>query len=77
VVTRNQFVGPKVVNGAPFKAVDIFPDLSAGRRFEQNHRHEPWFREWDVMPESAQAAEAADEDEDALPWCDLEEISET
>jgi hypothetical protein len=30
VVTRNQFVGLKVVNGAPFKAVDIFPDLSAG-----------------------------------------------
>jgi hypothetical protein len=30
VVTRYQFVGLKVVNGAPFKAVDIFPDLSAG-----------------------------------------------
>ncbi|EAQ83485.1 predicted protein [Chaetomium globosum CBS 148.51] len=30
VVTRNQFVGLKVVNGAPFKAVDIFPDLAAG-----------------------------------------------
>jgi hypothetical protein len=30
VVTRNQLVGLKVVNGAPFKAVDIFPDLSAG-----------------------------------------------
>jgi hypothetical protein len=30
VVTRNQFVGLKVVNGAPFKAADIFPDLSAG-----------------------------------------------
>jgi hypothetical protein len=30
VVTRNQFVGLKVVNGTPFKAVDIFPDLSAG-----------------------------------------------
>ncbi|KAK4097206.1 hypothetical protein N658DRAFT_569463 [Parathielavia hyrcaniae] len=30
VVTRNQFIGLKVVNGAPFKAVDIFPDLSAG-----------------------------------------------
>ncbi|EAQ85502.1 predicted protein [Chaetomium globosum CBS 148.51] len=29
-VTRNQFVGLKVVNGAPFKAVDIFPDLAAG-----------------------------------------------
>ncbi|EAQ85212.1 hypothetical protein CHGG_09226 [Chaetomium globosum CBS 148.51] len=28
VVTRNQFVGLKVVNGAPFKAVDIFPDLA-------------------------------------------------
>jgi hypothetical protein len=30
VVTRNQFVGLKVVNGAPFKAVDIFPDLASG-----------------------------------------------
>jgi ATP-dependent DNA helicase PIF1 len=30
VVTRNQFVGLKVVNGAPFKAVDIFPDLACG-----------------------------------------------
>ena len=30
VVTRNQFVGLKVVNGAPFKAVDIFPDLTTG-----------------------------------------------
>ena len=30
VVTRNQFVGLKVVNGSPFKAVDILPDLSAG-----------------------------------------------
>jgi hypothetical protein len=29
------------------------------------------------MPESAQAAEAADEDEDAPIWCDLEEVSET
>jgi hypothetical protein len=30
VVTRNQFVGLKVVNGAPFQAVDIFPDLASG-----------------------------------------------
>jgi hypothetical protein len=30
VVTRNQFVGLKVVNGAPFKAVDIIPDLASG-----------------------------------------------
>jgi hypothetical protein len=30
VVTRNQFVGLKVVNGAPFKAVDIFPDFASG-----------------------------------------------
>ena len=30
VVTRNQFVGLKVVNGAPFKAVDIFPNLACG-----------------------------------------------
>jgi hypothetical protein len=30
VVTRNQFVGLKVVNGAPFRAVDILPDLAAG-----------------------------------------------
>jgi hypothetical protein len=30
VVTRNQLIGLKVVNGAPFKAVDIFPDLASG-----------------------------------------------
>jgi hypothetical protein len=30
VVTRNQFTGLKVVNGAPFEAVDIFPDPAAG-----------------------------------------------
>lgn len=30
VVTRNQFTGLKVVNGAPFDAVDIFPDTAAG-----------------------------------------------
>jgi hypothetical protein len=30
VVTRNQFVGLKVVNGAPFKAVDISPDFASG-----------------------------------------------
>jgi len=29
VVTRNQFVGLKVVNGAPFRAVDILPDLAS------------------------------------------------
>ena len=28
VVTENQFIGLKVVNGAPFKAVDIFPNLA-------------------------------------------------
>ncbi|KAG7000807.1 ATP-dependent DNA helicase PIF1 [Fusarium oxysporum f. sp. conglutinans] len=28
VVTRNQLTGLKLVNGAPFKAVDIFPDLA-------------------------------------------------
>ena len=30
VVTRNQLIGLKLVNGAPFRAVDIFPDFSAG-----------------------------------------------
>jgi ATP-dependent DNA helicase PIF1 len=30
VVTRNQFTGLKVVHGAPFEAVDIFPDPAAG-----------------------------------------------
>lgn len=28
VVTQNQFIGLKVVNGAPFRVVDIFPDLA-------------------------------------------------
>jgi hypothetical protein len=30
VVTRNQLTGLKLVNGAPFRAVDIIPDLSVG-----------------------------------------------
>ncbi|KAL6406058.1 hypothetical protein AUP68_10619 [Ilyonectria robusta] len=30
VVTRNQLTGLKLVNGAPFRAVDIFPDLACG-----------------------------------------------
>lgn len=30
VETRNQFVGLKVVNGAPFTTVDIFPNLAYG-----------------------------------------------
>ncbi|MBE3048862.1 hypothetical protein IMZ48_41465 [Candidatus Bathyarchaeota archaeon] len=30
VVTRNQLPGLKLVNGAPFKAIDIFPDLPCG-----------------------------------------------
>ena len=30
VVTRNQLTGLKLVNGAPFSAVDIFPDLAYG-----------------------------------------------
>jgi hypothetical protein len=32
------------------------------RRFEEDHRHESWFQEWDAMAESAQATEAADEE---------------
>lgn len=30
VVARNQLTGLKLVNGAPFRAVDIFPDLACG-----------------------------------------------
>ncbi len=30
VVTRNQLPGLKLVNGAPFTAVDVFPDLTRG-----------------------------------------------
>ena len=29
-MTRNQFTGLKLVNGAAFRAVEIFPDLSVG-----------------------------------------------
>jgi hypothetical protein len=42
------------------------------RRFEQDHRNEPWFRGWDAMTESAQATEAADEEEGASLWRDTE-----
>jgi ATP-dependent DNA helicase PIF1 len=36
------------------------------RRFEQDHRNEPWFREWDAMAEAAQATEAAGGDDASL-----------
>ena len=39
------------------------------RRFETDHRHESWFREWDAMPESGQGTET-DDVEDAAPWRD-------
>ncbi len=46
------------------------------RRFEQDHRHEPWFQEWDAMAESGQATDATAEEEDASLWRDTE-VSET
>jgi ATP-dependent DNA helicase PIF1 len=45
------------------------------RRFERDHGHETWFREWDAMAESAQATGGGVE-EDASLWCDTT-VSET
>jgi ATP-dependent DNA helicase PIF1 len=36
------------------------------RRFERDHRHETWFQKWDAIAESAQVAEAADEEDASL-----------
>ena len=33
------------------------------RRVGQDHGNEPWFREWDAMPESVQTAENADKED--------------
>ncbi|EAQ86879.1 hypothetical protein CHGG_08132 [Chaetomium globosum CBS 148.51] len=41
------------------------------QRFEEDHKHESWLREWDAMPESGQGTETADE-EDAPLWTETE-----
>jgi hypothetical protein len=66
---RGDFIEPKNVLGKDMG--DAIPGLErrgeeTRRRFEQDHRNEPWFREWVAMVESAQATEAADEVEDRV-----------
>ena len=39
------------------------------RRFEQDHRHEGWFQDWNAMPESTPVSEFAGEEDGSL-WCD-------
>jgi hypothetical protein len=69
---RSDFIEPPNVLDKDMR--DAIPKLErrgeeTRRRFEQDHRHETWFQEWDAMVESGQATEATDED-DASLWCD-------
>ncbi|AEO59421.1 hypothetical protein MYCTH_2307709 [Thermothelomyces thermophilus ATCC 42464] len=67
---RGDFIEPKnVLDKDMREAVLRLEKLGdeSRRRFERNHRHETWFQEWDAMAESAQDAEAVDED-DASLW---------
>jgi hypothetical protein len=69
---RGDFIEPKNVLDSDMRAavakLERLGDETR-RRFERDHRHETWFQEWDAMPESAQAAEATDEEDTSL-WCD-------
>jgi hypothetical protein len=66
---RSDFIEPKNVLAQDMREA-IFKLERRGeetrRRFEEDHRHEPWFREWDAMPDSAQATDAADEENASL-----------
>jgi hypothetical protein len=72
---RGDFIEPKNVLDKEMREAIVKLERRGDetrRRFEQDHRNEPWFREWDAMAEAAQATEAADEKEDASLWCDTE-----
>ena len=59
----SHFIEPKNVLDKDMRAAIVKLERQGEetrRRFEQDHRHESWFQEWDVMAESAQI-EAADE----------------
>ncbi len=63
---RGDFIEPKNVLAEDMRdAVLRLERLGdeTGRRFERDHGHEMWFREWDAMAESAQATEAGVEEE--------------
>ena len=61
---RSDFIEPKTELDKDMRdAID-----ETRRRFERDYRHERWFQEWDAMVESAQAAEAADNEEDTSLW---------
>ncbi|EAQ83063.1 hypothetical protein CHGG_10881 [Chaetomium globosum CBS 148.51] len=60
----SDFIEPKNVLDKDMRDAILKPERQGEetrRRFEQDHRHESWFQEWDVMAESAQI-EAADEE---------------
>jgi hypothetical protein len=67
---RGDFIEPKNVLDKEMR--DAILELKrrgedTRRRFERGHGNETWFREWEEMAESTQAAEAVDE-EDASLW---------
>jgi hypothetical protein len=69
---RGDFIEPKNVLAEDMREAVLRLERlgdETRRRFEQGHRNEAWFQEWDAMPESAPATEAADV-EDAGLWCD-------
>ncbi|EAQ88598.1 predicted protein [Chaetomium globosum CBS 148.51] len=62
---RGDFIEPKNVLDKDMKEAILKLERQGEetrRRFEQDHRHESWFQEWDAMAESVQATEAADEE---------------
>ena len=69
---RSDFIEPKNVLDKDMRDAIVRLERvgdETRRRFEQDHRHETWFQEWNAMGESTHAAEATDE-EDVSLWCD-------
>ncbi len=67
---QGDFIEPKNVLAEDMRSAVLRLERlgdETGRRFERDHRHEMWFREWDAMPESAHATEAGAEEE-ASVW---------
>jgi ATP-dependent DNA helicase PIF1 len=68
---RGDFIEPKNVLDSDMRAAVVKLERRGDetrRRFERDHRHMTWFREWDSMAETVQATEATDEEAASL-WC--------
>jgi len=66
---RSDFIEPKnmldrEMKGAVLKLERLGEETR--RRFEQDYRHEQWFRDWNDIPEAVSASEAADEEDASL-----------